>query len=210
MKDVDAIFESLFGRSRQKTDLQSLKYFRLYPSVARQWIEDAKTTPGIFDRRGFWVPEKTSNVYTKNRPAPTRNALVGIPFRKELPEDLVGHYRFGVTEAELANAPPKVKDLLSFRWANQGEINAFRAEQASKTLKRNPMDTGSSGVQVARMTVRIRALTEHMIANHKDKRTKRALITLVSQRTKMMKYLKKTNIGEYYQVIASLNLRDIA
>ena len=72
------------------------------------------------------------------------------------------------------------------------------------------MDVGSTAVQVARMTVRIRALTEHMIANHKDKRTKRSLITLVSQRTKMMKYLKRTNIGEYYELLAELNLRDIA
>jgi small subunit ribosomal protein S15 len=60
------------------------------------------------------------------------------------------------------------------------------------------------------MTVRIRALTEHMIANHKDKRTKRALTTLVSRRTRMMKYLKKRDVAQYYDVLTALNLRDIA
>lgn len=210
MKDVDAIFESLFGRSRKKTDLDSLKYFRLYPKPARQWIKDAKTPGGVYDRFGNWEPEKTTNVYRKDQPSLTRDATTGIPHRKELPTDLVGKYRFGITEADLVNAPPKVKDLLSFRWANQKEINDFRAKEGSKPFETSPMDTGSSSVQIVRMTVRIRALTEHMIANHKDKRTKRALTTLVSRRTRMMKYLKKRNVAEYYQVLTALNLRDIA
>jgi small subunit ribosomal protein S15 len=209
MRDVDAIFESLFGKSRQKTDLEALKFFRLYPRPVRQWVRDAKTPPGKFNREGQWV-EVPNTVYQQEEKNITRDAVKGIPFRRELPADLVGKYRFGVTPEEVADAPEKVKEILSFKWAKQSEINAFRAGEAAKKFERAPMDTGSSEVQVARMTVRIRALTEHMNTHHKDKRTKRSLITLVSQRSAMMKYLKRQDVEKYYKVLTTLNLRDIS
>ncbi len=209
MRDVDAIFESLFGKSRQKTDLEALKFFRLYPRAVRKWVSDAKTPPGKFNREGQWV-EVPSTVYQHEEKSITRDAVIGLPFRRELPPDLAGKYRFGVAPAELADAPEKVKEVLSFKWASQREINTFRAAEAAKKFERSPMDTGSSEVQVARMTVRIRALTEHMSAHHKDKRTKRALISLVSQRSAMMKYLKRQDVEKYYKVLTTLNLRDIS
>jgi hypothetical protein len=104
----------------------------LYPKQARSWIEDAKTPGGVYDRFGNWEPEKTTNVYRKDQPNLTRDATRGIPYRKELPTDLVGKYRFGVTEAELTNAPPKVKDLLSFRWANQKVKEKQKEKQKKK------------------------------------------------------------------------------
>lgn len=58
------------------------------------------------------------------------------------------------------------------------------------------------------MTVRIRALTEHMKTHRKDKRTKRALTMLVSQRQKLMKYLKRTDVKKYFHVLQELGLRD--
>jgi small subunit ribosomal protein S15 len=208
VRDVDAIFESLFGKSRQKTDLDALKFFRLYPKSVQTWVLDAKTPQGRFDREGAWV-ELPSTVYQIEEKSITREATKGLPFRRELPEDLVGHYRFGVTQSDMADAPQKLKEVLSFKWAQQSEITAFRMRQAAKKFERDQMDCGSSEVQVARMTVRIRALTEHMHAHHKDKKTKRCLITLVSQRTAMMKYLKRKDVEKYYHVLTTLNLRDV-
>jgi small subunit ribosomal protein S15 len=209
VRDVDAIFESLFGKSRKKTDLSALKYFKLYPKPVRKWVEDAKTPLGRFNREGKWVTATVSNVYQPEEKSSTRNAAHGLPLRRELPPDLVGAYRFGLTEADVGTAPEKVKEVLSFRWANQWEINAYRAQQIAKKFERSPMDCGSSEVQVARMTVRVRALTEHMRANHKDKRTKRALSALVSQRTSLMRYLKRQNVEKYYHVLTALNLKDV-
>ncbi len=209
-KDVDAIYDSLFGKARVKTDLEAVKYMLLFPRRVRTWIVDAKSEPGWFTEDGEFEPAPpTPNVFQLEEKSITRNATKGLPFRRELPEDLRGHYRFGLTPEEVASAPEKVKDILSFRWATQPEINSFRAKQLAKKFERSPMDTGSSEVQVARMTVRIRALTEHMIANHKDKRTKRALNTLVSRRSALMKYLKRQSVSKYYDVITELNLRDI-
>jgi small subunit ribosomal protein S15 len=209
VRDVDAIFESLFGKSRKKTDMSALKYFKLYPKPVRKWVEDAKTPLGKFNRNGEWVTATASNVYQPEEKSSTRNAAHGLPLRRELPPDLVGAFRFGLTEAEVGTAPEKVREVLSFRWANQWEINAYRARQIAKKFERSPMDCGSSEVQVARMTVRVRALTEHMRANHKDKRTKRALSALVSHRTALMRYLKRQNVEKYYHVLTSLNLKDV-
>lgn len=209
-KDVDAIFESLFGTARKRTSLEQLRFFPLYPRPVRRWVEDAKTRPGRFTTTGEWE-EVESAAFQKDVPNLTRNAASdGIAFRRELPDDLVGKYRFGLRSEDVPpDAPPRVKDLLSFRWANQHEINTFRAKELAKRFERSPMDTGSSEVQVARMTVRIRALTEHMRAHHKDKKTKRALAALVSRRSALMRYLKRDNVEKYFQVITHLNLRDL-
>lgn len=119
-KDVDAIFESLFGKSRKHTDLNQLKYFRLYPEQVRKWIEDAKTPVGLFTKDGDWMAVRVLERDKLSKP--TRDATLFLPQRKEVPADLKGKYRFGLTEEQLATAPAKVKDVLSFRWARQKEI----------------------------------------------------------------------------------------
>lgn len=85
---------------------------------------------------------------------------------------------------------------------------SFRAHEYRRQFALNEMDVGSSGVQVGMMTARIRALTEHMRAHAKDKRTKRALTMLVHKRQKHLRYLKRTDVARYYQVVTALNLRD--
>ncbi len=71
----------------------------------------------------------------------------------------------------------------------------------------NAADTGSPEAQVALFTYRIKHLTEHVKANGGDKVTKRALITLVGKRKKMLEYLKKQDIERYRALIKKLGLR---
>ena len=71
----------------------------------------------------------------------------------------------------------------------------------------NPVDTGSTKVQIALLTQRIIYLTAHMKANHKDMSARYALLLLVAKRNKFMKYLKRTNEAEYNDVVAKLGLR---
>jgi len=68
-------------------------------------------------------------------------------------------------------------------------------------------DTGSSGVQIAILTEKIRDLTEHMKAHHKDYRSQRSLRILVSRRARHLAYLKRTKPAKYREVVASLGLR---
>ena len=62
-------------------------------------------------------------------------------------------------------------------------------------------DTGSSEVQIAILTHRIRELTEHVKIHKKDHHTRRGLVMLVAKRKKMMKYLMRSNSASYLNVI---------
>ena len=68
-------------------------------------------------------------------------------------------------------------------------------------------DTGSSAVQVALLTDRINYLTEHFKTHKKDNHSRYGLIKLVSQRKRLLQYLKKTDPAKYQEVISKLNLR---
>lgn len=76
-----------------------------------------------------------------------------------------------------------------------------------KTYQRGKNDTGSSEVQIALLTTRINNLTEHLKGNKNDKHTGYGLNRLVSQRRKLMRYLKKTNLTGYRELIQKLELR---
>lgn len=71
----------------------------------------------------------------------------------------------------------------------------------------NPVDTGSSSVQIALLTQRILYLTNHIKNNHKDNSARYALLVLVSKRNKFIKYLKHKNPAEYDKVLSQLGLR---
>lgn len=73
--------------------------------------------------------------------------------------------------------------------------------------KRGDADTGSTEVQVALLTQRIRDLTEHLKVHKKDHHTRRGLLKLVGQRRRLLNYLKKVDIERYRSVIAQLGIR---
>jgi small subunit ribosomal protein S15 len=68
-------------------------------------------------------------------------------------------------------------------------------------------DTGSAPYQVALLTQRILHLTDHMNANKKDFSSRRGLIKLVSQRRKLLDYIKKNSEENYLKLIGNLQLR---
>lgn len=68
-------------------------------------------------------------------------------------------------------------------------------------------DTGSPEVQVALLTSRISYLTEHFKSNAKDHHSRRGLLAMVSQRRKLLDYLKRENVERYQALIARLGLR---
>jgi small subunit ribosomal protein S15 len=68
-------------------------------------------------------------------------------------------------------------------------------------------DTGSPEVQVALLTARINGLTDHFKAHVKDHHSRRGLLKLVSQRRKLLDYLKRKNADKYRQLIEKLGLR---
>ena len=71
----------------------------------------------------------------------------------------------------------------------------------------NKMDTGSAAVQIALLTSRIRQLTDHTTKHKKDNHSRRGLVLLVGQRNRLMKYLQKTDLEKYENVVNELKIR---
>lgn len=68
-------------------------------------------------------------------------------------------------------------------------------------------DTGSPEVQIALLSQRIEHLTEHFRVHKKDHHSRRGLLKLVSQRRRLLNYLKNSDIDRYRGIIGALNLR---
>lgn len=68
-------------------------------------------------------------------------------------------------------------------------------------------DTGSPEVQIALLSARINDLQPHFKEHTKDHHSRRGLLRLVSQRRKLLDYLKRTDNARYTQLIARLGLR---
>ena len=71
----------------------------------------------------------------------------------------------------------------------------------------NKMDTGSAAVQIALLTNRIRLLTAHVTKYKKDNHSRRGLVMLVGKRKRLMKYLRKTDLEKYENVVNELKIR---
>ena len=76
-----------------------------------------------------------------------------------------------------------------------------------KEYQKDAGDTGSADVQIALLTARIRHLTEHFKTHKKDHHSRRGLLRLVSQRKKLLSYVKSNDITSYANLISRLGLR---
>lgn len=68
-------------------------------------------------------------------------------------------------------------------------------------------DTGSTEVQVAVLTERIRQITDHLRIHKKDVHSRRGLVTLVSKRRRLLNYLSSEDVNRYQTLITRLGLR---
>jgi small subunit ribosomal protein S15 len=75
--------------------------------------------------------------------------------------------------------------------------------------KQHDSDTGSTEVQIALLTQRIRDLTEHLRSHKHDHHCRRGLLKLVGQRRRLMNYLKKSDVERYRAIVAKLGIRGV-
>ncbi len=72
---------------------------------------------------------------------------------------------------------------------------------------KTPDDTGSTEVQVAILTYRIKELTEHLKGHQKDHHSRRGLLKMVGKRRGLLDYLKSKDIEAYRALIEKLGIR---
>ena len=73
--------------------------------------------------------------------------------------------------------------------------------------QRGERDTGSPEVQIALLTERINQLSEHFKVHKKDHHSRRGLLKIVSQRRRLLDYLKRKDVERYSALIGRLGLR---
>ena len=86
-------------------------------------------------------------------------------------------------------------------------ITKDRKQELIGTFRRAEEDTGSPEVQVAILTSRINALTEHLRGHKKDYACRRGLLMMVSRRRRLLDYLKRVNPQGYLDIIRRLDIR---
>ena len=86
-------------------------------------------------------------------------------------------------------------------------IPTAQKQETIATHRVHEKDTGSSEVQVALLTERINGLSEHFKTHKKDHHSRRGLLKLVSQRRRLLNYMRRTEPERYQALIQRLGLR---
>jgi small subunit ribosomal protein S15 len=86
-------------------------------------------------------------------------------------------------------------------------LQVAQKAQVVKTHQRSTKDTGSPEVQIALLTERINGLGDHFKNHVKDFHSRRGLLKMVSQRRKLLDYLRVQDADKYRDLIEKLGLR---
>jgi small subunit ribosomal protein S15 len=86
-------------------------------------------------------------------------------------------------------------------------ITPERKHELIKEFATGSDDTGSPEVQVAILSERISNLTEHFKTHKKDNHSRRGLLKLVSQRRRLLDYVKRVDAMRYQELIGRLGIR---
>lgn len=86
-------------------------------------------------------------------------------------------------------------------------ITSEKKAKVASDLRAHDKDTGSSAVQVGLMTARIAELTDHMKAHKHDFSARRALLQLVGERKRLLKYIAAGDGEAYLALIKKLGIR---
>jgi len=86
-------------------------------------------------------------------------------------------------------------------------LSTERKGQIVGDFRRNTTDTGSPEVQIALLSARTSELGEQFSTHKRDHSPRRGLLKLVTQRRKLLDYLKGSDVSRYQEIVAKLGLR---
>ena len=103
----------------------------------------------------------------------------------------------------MAQRPPSSR----FFWRANGLISKAEKIRTVTAYQAHETDTGTSEVQIAILTERINGLSDHFKMHKKDHHSRRGLLKMVSQRRRMLDYLRRCGPDRYQALIKRLGLR---
>ena len=87
-------------------------------------------------------------------------------------------------------------------------LDLAQKQEVIRQFGRKEGDTGSTEVQIALISARIKYLTEHLKINKKDHSSRLGLLKLVGKRKRLLSYMKRRDYDKYKEVITALSIRD--
>ena len=86
-------------------------------------------------------------------------------------------------------------------------LSGTDSAEVIKKFQRNSQDVGSPEVQIALLTRRLEVLTKHFSTNPKDHHSRKGMMDIISQRKRMLSYLRREDVARYRNTISALGLR---
>ena len=102
-----------------------------------------------------------------------------------------------------------VRRVLALANASNAEVTRAQAGEVAAAFRTHDADCGSTRAQVARLTVEIDAVRDHVAQHPKDQHSKRGMLAKIAKRTRLLKYLRRENPADYAATIAALDIKDI-
>ncbi|XP_058114175.1 uncharacterized protein LOC131257027 [Magnolia sinica] len=163
-------------------------------------IDEKETEAGIGgvtfkDLRDSLVRLQNSDASTKRSSTVQRLAILG---------QLGGQ----VTSTFMLSPPKEQLVEKYFHPDNMSSAEKLKLElkRVRDEFKMSESDCGSSRVQVAQLTTKIKHLSSHL--HKKDKHSRKGLQEMIQRRKKLLKYLRRTDWDSYCLVLSKLGLRD--
>ncbi|MBT8452249.1 MAG: 30S ribosomal protein S15 [Deltaproteobacteria bacterium] len=86
-------------------------------------------------------------------------------------------------------------------------LTADRKSELIGQFRNHDTDTGSPEVQIAILSERINYLTDHFKTHKKDHHSRRGLLKMVSQRRRLLDYVRGRDVERYRKIISELGIR---
>jgi small subunit ribosomal protein S15 len=86
-------------------------------------------------------------------------------------------------------------------------LTKLKKKEIVDDFRTHEEDTGSPEVQIALLTKKIDALTEHLKTHKKDFSSRRGLLKMVGARASLLKFISKKDVKRYKEIITRLGLR---
>ncbi|BGO88788.1 hypothetical protein NBRC10512_006928 [Rhodotorula toruloides] len=137
---------------------------------------------------------------------PATSALKSTLGDKATSVDAVLLSRFEEANALEAQKREQLMRILDLRNADSKGIESYNKRQIVQMFGRAEGDTGSSEVQAAILTLRIRSIFEHLKASPRDVENRQALRQLVHKRGKILKYLRNVSVTRYEDVLLKIGV----
>jgi len=88
-------------------------------------------------------------------------------------------------------------------------LNKNKKQKIIEKFKTHDKDTGSPQVQIAILTEEVKELTKHLRTHKKDFSSRRGLVKKVTERRRLLRYLRREDEKAYTDLIAALKIRPL-